>query len=150
MTNSLLAGFLIALLILVSPVQCQNPDSNQTSSEEPVQKKRSHKWLIAVGAGAGFGLGLLIGFNAFDESINSDAKIWTTTAICAAAGGFLGWLFAHHMDQPEHKQTLIQPIPAQNLGPNFICTDRGSYLMQQARCMYPDYLGIGTDISLKL
>ena len=132
--------FLLALFLSVSFLQ-----SSFLFSEEPsetTQKKKSHNWLIPVGAGAGAGLGLLIGFNAFDEAINSDAKIWTTTAVCAAAGGLLGWLFARHMDRPKPANVSLQPDPVIVPAQNFVCTREGSGLRQQADCMYPDHLSM--------
>jgi len=145
MMKSFLTGFLLSLLILVSPVQSQNPDDqkNQTSTEEPVHKKKSHNWLIPVGAAAGFGVGLLVGFAAFDESINSDAKIWTTTAVCAGGGALLGWLFARHMDRPRQVQSRMQLAVPLTPTQNFTCTQQGSQLTEQANCMYPDYLRMG-------
>jgi len=70
--------------------------------------KKSHGWLIAVGAGAGTGLGFLIGFQAFDESINSDRKIWTTTILSGVAGGVIGWLLARHMDREAKTAHFLQ------------------------------------------
>ena len=46
-------------------------------------------WTV-VGIGAGFGAGLLIGLNAFDDAIDSDRKVWTSALVGAAAGGLTG------------------------------------------------------------
>ena len=46
----------------------------------------------AVGAGAGFGLGVWAGLTRFDDAINSDRKVWTTAIVSAAIGGVLGYL----------------------------------------------------------
>lgn len=48
----------------------------------------------AVGAGAGFGIGMLVGLTAFDDAINSDRKVWTTAVAGAAAGGALGFFLS--------------------------------------------------------
>lgn len=46
----------------------------------------------AVGAGAGFGVGLWAGLTAFDDAVNSDGKVWTSAVVGAAAGGVTGYL----------------------------------------------------------
>lgn len=46
-------------------------------------------WTI-VGIGAGFGAGLFLGLNAFDDAVNSDRKVWTGALVGAAAGGLAG------------------------------------------------------------
>ena len=65
-----------------------------TAAATPLEARARHGrtgvW-TAVGAGAGFGLGLLVGLSAFDDAINSERKIWTTAAAGAAAGGALGY-----------------------------------------------------------
>jgi hypothetical protein len=48
-------------------------------------------WTIG-GAGAGFGVGLWAGLSAFDDSINSERKVWTTALVGAAAGAVGGYL----------------------------------------------------------
>ena len=62
-----------------------------TAQSAPSRSRHTPAW-IAVGAGAGFGLGLWSGLSAFDESINSDRKVWTTAVVSAAAGGVLAYL----------------------------------------------------------
>ena len=37
-------------------------------------------WTIS-GAGAGFGIGLWAGLSAFDDTINSDRKVWTSAIV---------------------------------------------------------------------
>jgi hypothetical protein len=131
---------LLSLILTMSGIVFSEDVNYRSDNSTEVQKKKSHNWLIPVGAGGGFGLGLLIGFNAFDESINSDAKIWTTAAVCAGVGGLLGWLFARHMDKPAHMQLSVQRNPDLIPNHNFICSRHGSILMLQVDCMYPDYL----------
>ncbi len=48
-------------------------------------------WTL-IGAGAGFGAGVLFGLNKFDDAINSDRKVWTSALVGAAAGGVTGAL----------------------------------------------------------
>ena len=47
-------------------------------------------WTIA-GAGGGFGIGLWAGLTKFDDSINSDRKVWTTAIVGAAVGAVSGY-----------------------------------------------------------
>lgn len=89
--------FLMIILIFAAPVVVHSA----TQSNEPPQRK-SHKWLIPVGAGVGFGLGLLLGFRAYDEAINSDQKIWTSAIVGGAIGGIGGWVASRRMDRGSH------------------------------------------------
>ena len=50
-------------------------------------------WTI-VGAGAGFGVGVWLGLNKFDDAINSDRKVWASAIVGAAAGGLAGGLLS--------------------------------------------------------
>jgi hypothetical protein len=113
----------------------------QNSNPEPVPSKKKHGWLIPVGIAAGFGIGLLAGFSAFDEAINSDQKIWTTAILSAAAGGFAGWAVAHHLDKPSSTFRL-NPIGAPSSSMEFSANPqcfqkRDMSLKQQSNCMIP-------------
>jgi hypothetical protein len=57
----------------------------------PSRSRHAPAW-IAVGAGSGFGVGLWAGLTVFDDSINSDRKVWTTAVVSAAGGGLLAYL----------------------------------------------------------
>ena len=62
-------------------------------------RSRAALWTV-VGAGAGFGVGLWAGLAAFDDSIDSDRKVWTTAILSAAAGGVLGYLIGRNDSRP--------------------------------------------------
>jgi hypothetical protein len=64
----------------------------------PSRSRHAPAW-IAVGVGTGFGLGLWSGLAAFDDSINSDRKVWTTAVVSAAAGGALAYLLTRNKKQ---------------------------------------------------
>ncbi|MGE0815405.1 MAG: hypothetical protein AB7O28_23655 [Vicinamibacterales bacterium] len=49
----------------------------------------------AVGAAAGFGVGLLGGLRAFDDAVHSDRKVWTTAVIGGAVGAVVGFSIGH-------------------------------------------------------
>jgi hypothetical protein len=78
------------------------------SEEQTTTKKKGHLWLIPVLAGAGFAAGTYIGLSAFDDSINSDKKVWTTVALFSVGGGIAGWLIGR--PKAEHIQSYGLPI----------------------------------------
>jgi hypothetical protein len=123
---------------------CASRNYEDETSGEALKNKKSHKWLIAVGAAAGFTAGLLIGLNAFDDAINSTEKVWTTTAISAGAGGIVGWLGARHLDKPaEMSSTLkLSQNPEVKLETSFnsTCSHKKSFLLEKVDCMYPNLL----------
>ena len=49
-------------------------------------------------AAGGFAAGMFLGLGAFDDSINSEQKVWTTAALLGAAGGVAGWWAARKID----------------------------------------------------
>jgi hypothetical protein len=74
----------VSIGVLVLSVTAQPVEARSRGS-------RTGLWTV-VGAGAGFGIGLLVGLSAFDDAIYSERKIWTTAVASAAAGGALGYL----------------------------------------------------------
>ena len=86
MATRTVGGALIALLITSGIALADDgraPTRANARSGAPV-------WTF-VGIGAGFGVGLWAGFSAFDESVYSERKIWTSAIVGAAAGGLLGY-----------------------------------------------------------
>ena len=78
---------------------CHVPASADTSGPSPSTKSSSAKRVVwtLVGIGAGFGAGLFLGLNAFDDAVNSDRKVWTGALVGAAAGGLAGNLLSRHV-----------------------------------------------------
>jgi hypothetical protein len=69
-------------------------------------------WTL-VGIGAGFAAGLFIGLSAFDDSINSDRKVWTSAIVGAAAGGLAGGLISRNVSRgPQVKITDARSLAA--------------------------------------
>ena len=85
---------LISFTLLVS-VFIEGAALAQTTT--PTAKPRSTTkrvvWTI-VGAGAGFGAGVFLGLNKFDDAVNSDRKVWISAIVGAAAGGLAGGLLS--------------------------------------------------------
>ena len=79
------------------PVHAQTRSSGKTAL-----------WTI-VGAGAGYGLGLFLGLNAFDDAINSDRKVWTSALVGAAAGGTAGYLIGRSR-RPASAPVVTAPL----------------------------------------
>lgn len=69
----LIAAAIVAALCSVAPATAEARDGAVVA------------W-TALGAGAGFGVGMLVGLRAFDDAVNSDRKVWTA----AIAGGLVG------------------------------------------------------------
>jgi hypothetical protein len=67
-------------------------------------KPHTFAWTV-IGAGAGFGVGLVAGLDVFDDAINSDRKVWTTAIASAAAGGAIAYL----LSRP--RRSTAQPTP---------------------------------------
>ncbi|MET0215613.1 MAG: hypothetical protein ABW292_21560 [Vicinamibacterales bacterium] len=82
---------LIGLLLCAAPVSA-DPGDRATARQAKASTTSGSKrvlWTVA-GIGAGFAAGLFIGLNAFDDSVNSDRKVWTSALVGAAAGGLAG------------------------------------------------------------
>src|SRR5262245_39115766 len=96
MKNRIIAG---ALLVLAA----RNPVYSQT----PAAPKESHKYrtiFTLSGAGGGFALGVFAGLAAFDDSVNSDRKVWTTALVSAAGGAVGGYFIGRAMDKRRWKR----------------------------------------------
>jgi hypothetical protein len=91
---------LIALFVVPSLANAQSA---------PSRSRHTPAW-IAVGVGTGFGLGLWAGLSAFDQSINSDRKVWTTVVVSAAAGGLLGYLLTRSKKQRPAPVAPVAPV----------------------------------------
>src|SRR5262249_62270789 len=103
MRRLIIAGIMVCLLSSFFPSRTfaaskDTPTTTTTNNptNPPEKPKKKHRWLIPVGAAAGFGAGLLVGFAAFDEAINSEQKIWTTAILISIGGGLGGGGLAHH------------------------------------------------------
>jgi hypothetical protein len=87
---------LVSGLLYATPMaaeQGQPPAAPQTRSRSTGKRVM---WTV-IGVGAGFGAGLLIGLNQFDDAINSDQKVWMSALLGAAGGGLAGGLLSRNV-----------------------------------------------------
>ena len=102
-------AIVIAVLMLSASARAQ--------SAPTAQESHTAAW-TAVGAGAGFAVGLVGGLRAFDGAVNSDRKVWTTAIVSAAAGGVIAYLIARPRNQrmaPVLKTTRLNDAEARAL-----------------------------------
>jgi hypothetical protein len=96
---------LIVLLLCYAPVSADTGGRSPAPSTKASSSTKRVVWTV-VGIGAGFGAGLFIGLHAFDDSINSDQKVWTSALVGAAAGGLAGGLLSRNVGRgPQVKTT---------------------------------------------
>ena len=84
---------------LVGLLLCHVPLSADTSGPPPRRSNTKRVVWTLVGIGAGFGAGLFLGLNAFDDAVNSDRRVWTSALVGAAAGGLAGNLLSRNVGQ---------------------------------------------------
>jgi hypothetical protein len=87
---------LIALILFQVPAAAdtrEGPPAPRTSARSSTKRV---VWTL-VGIGAGFGAGVLLGLNAFDDAINSDRKVWLSAIAGAAAGGLAAGLLSKNV-----------------------------------------------------
>ena len=90
---------LIGLTLLTTPLVADTGDRTAPPSKTSAGSGSKRVLWTIVGIGAGFGAGLFLGLNAFDDSINSDRKVWTSALVGAAAGGLAGNLLGRGKGQ---------------------------------------------------
>ena len=83
-------------------------------SQTPAAATESHKYrtiFTLSGAGGGFAFGVFAGLAAFDDSVNSDRKVWTTALVSAAGGAVGGYFIGRALDKRHWKRGSIAPPP---------------------------------------
>ena len=88
---------LVGLTLSHVAVSADTPGPPPSTSQARTGSSTKRVVWTLVGIGAGFGAGLLIGLNAFDDAINSDRKVWTSALVGAAAGGLAGGLLSKNV-----------------------------------------------------
>jgi len=92
---------LMGLLLAHAPAWADTGDRRSPPAPKASSTTKRVAWTLA-GIGAGFAAGLFIGLNAFDDSINSDRKVWTSAIVGAAAGGLAGGLISRSVGREPH------------------------------------------------
>jgi len=103
MKSRIIASLLLVLLF-----------GDHVYSQAPAATRQSHKYrtvFTLVGAGGGFALGVFAGLAAFDDSVNSDRKVWTTALVSAAGGAVGGYFIGRAIDKPYMKRSSTVPPP---------------------------------------
>jgi hypothetical protein len=85
-------------LVVIVSVLFQSAASAAPDPQAVPQGRRSSTgtrvvWTL-IGAGLGFGAGLVFGLRQFDDAIDSDRKVWTSALVGAGAGGVAGALLS--------------------------------------------------------
>jgi len=84
-------------LFMAAPVAAAPGDERvQTAPTSGSGTGKRVMWTI-IGAAAGFGAGVYIGLNQFDDAVNSDRKVWMTALVGAAAGGLTANLLSRNI-----------------------------------------------------
>lgn len=104
---STLARLTAALLVIVLAAVPAAADSGR--EQAPAGKSNTGKriaWTI-VGAAAGFGAGLFLGLNQFDDAVNSDRKVWTSALVGAGIGGVTAALLTRNLGKEPKPSTAF-------------------------------------------
>jgi hypothetical protein len=74
-----------------------------------VEKSHKYRTILTVGGGGGgFALGLFTGLSVFDDSINSDRKLWTTAALSAVGGAVGGYFLGRSLDKRQDRAKITR------------------------------------------
>jgi hypothetical protein len=92
-----IVGLALAALFLIKVPLATAGEARDSSTRAKVSSTTKRTVWTIVGAGGGFVAGMLIGFQNFDDAVNSDRKIWTCALVGAAAGGVAGNLFSRNI-----------------------------------------------------
>lgn len=91
-----LAVLILAALLAPAPVSADTGTNQSGSGSRTSSTGKRVAWTV-IGAAAGFGAGLFIGLNQFDDAIDSDRKVWTSAIVGAAGGGVAGALLSRNI-----------------------------------------------------
>ena len=98
MINRLVSSLLLILFISTAAL-------SQSKPPQPVETHKYRTILTISGAAGGFASGLFVGLSAFDDAVNSDRKVWTTSIVGAGAGAIGGYFIGRAIDHKRKKTT---------------------------------------------
>lgn len=102
----------LAAVVLMALLAAVPAAADSGREQAPAGKSNTGKriaWTI-VGAAAGFGAGLFLGLNQFDDAVNSDRKVWTSALVGAGIGGVTAALLTRNVGK-EPKPSTAFAIP---------------------------------------
>lgn len=105
---------LVSALFYSTPIAAAEPGQPPAAPQTKSRSTGKRVMWTLIGAGAGFGAGLFIGLNKFDDAINSDQKVWTSALLGAAGGGLAGALLSRNLrSTPQsngHRASASEPV----------------------------------------
>jgi hypothetical protein len=102
---------LMGLLLSQAPAWADTAVRPPASAPRASSTTKRVAWTL-VGVGAGFAAGLFVGLSAFDDSIHSDRKVWTSVIVGAAAGGLAGGLISRNVGRgPQANSMGARSLP---------------------------------------
>jgi cytochrome bd-type quinol oxidase subunit 2 len=106
----------IALIGLLFASTAAWADENRSQAQPSTSRSSGKRiaWTV-IGAAAGFGAGVFLGLNAFDDATDSDRKVWTTALVGAAAGGLAGAFISRNVGRTP-RTAFGTPKPLQTNG----------------------------------
>jgi hypothetical protein len=87
----------------------RHPQPQQAAPPAAASRGATIAWTTA-GAAFGFGVGLWLGLNAFDEALYSDRKVWTSAIAGAAVGALAGVLVARVRRHATNRPSIERPL----------------------------------------
>jgi hypothetical protein len=87
----------VVLIVLLAASTAAADTGPQAAPAPKSSSTGKHVAWTVVGAAAGFGAGLFLGLNKFDDAIDSDRKVWTSAIVGAAAGGVAAALLSRNI-----------------------------------------------------
>ena len=105
----------VLVSVLFQPVARANPAAEETPQGQRGSSTAKRVVWTLIGAGIGFGAGLMFGLRQFDDAIDSDRKVWTSALVGAGAGGVAGALIS---GRGGSSNPASRPAPALNVLPD--------------------------------
>ena len=87
-TKVVVTAVMLGLMLLAAPQRAAAQAASPATAGKSSVVKRT-VW-AAIGAGIGFGAGLLFGVHQFDDAIYAERKMWASALVGAAAGAVAG------------------------------------------------------------
>ena len=103
-TLARLTAVLLVTLLAAVPAAADGGREQAPAGKSNTGKRIA--WTVA-GAAAGFGAGLFLGLNKFDDAVNSDRKVWTSALVGAGIGGVTAALLTRNLGKDPKPSTAF-------------------------------------------